>query len=315
MCGRRRTSLAAEVLDLLGHLVDKSLVVVDDRGPARPATGCWRRSASTPPSASAEAGEVEATRRRHRDFFLALADHALADLSFFWDAWRWLPRVRADHESFWTAPEWSRAVGEHEPCLRLAVALSYYWFLEGVFEGRAWLEWALAETADRPPTPVRVRGLVALAFVILPGGEGDRAVALLHDARVLAEAIGDVSGGGMAREVSGVLTYWRGDFDAAEELLEEARRRFEAEGSAGGTWACGFDLGWLALAKGDHARARVELERSLEVSRSSGSEDLIAHSLGGWPRLSPWPGTTSRPNGWPTRPSRWRGVWACASSW
>ncbi len=137
----------------------------------------------------------------------------------------------------------------------------------------------LEEAAGRPPTTVRVRGLVCLAFLVLPRGEGDRAVALLEEARAVAEAIGDVTGAGMACEVFGVLKYWRGEVDAAEELLEEARRRFDAEDCVGGAWACRFDLGWLALAKGDHLRARIELERSLELSRSSGSEDLIAHSL------------------------------------
>ncbi len=270
--------VAAEVLDILGHLVDKSLVVVEERGnEAR-----YRLLETVRQYAAerlSEAGEVEASRRRHRDFFLALADQALADLSFFWDARRWLPRVRADHDNFWAALEWSRGVGETEPCLRFSVALSYYWFLEGVFEGRAWLEWALDAEAAAPPTPVRVRGLVALAFVVLPRGEGDRVLALLEEAQTLAEEIGDSSGGGMAREVLGILTYWRGDFDAAEQLLEEARRRFDAEDCVGGSWACGFDLGYLAMAKGDHRRARAEFERSMEVSRAAGSEDLIAHSL------------------------------------
>lgn len=269
--------LAGEVLDILGHLVDKSLVVVEDRG-----NEVRYRLLETVRQYAAErlgaAGEVQATRRRHRDFFLALADTALADLSFWWDARRWLPRVRADHDNFWAALEWSRAVGEPDPCLRLAVALSYYWFLEGVFEGRNWLEWGLDEAAE-PPTPTRVRGLVCLAFLILPRGEADRAVALLEEARALAEAIGDVTGGGMASQVFGVLKYWRGEFDAAEELLEEARRRFDAEDCVAGAWACRFDLGWLALAKGDHQRAGVEFERAVELSRSSGSEDLIAHSL------------------------------------
>jgi tetratricopeptide (TPR) repeat protein len=269
---------AGEVLDILRHLVDKSLVVVEDRR-----NDVRYRLLETVRQYAAErlgeAGEVEATRRRHRDFFLALADSPVADLSFFWDARRWLPRVRVDHDNFWAALEWSRAVGEPDCCLRLAEALSYYWFLEGIFEGRAWLEWGLEAAAGRPPTPVLVRGLVCLAFVILPRGERDRAVALLEEARALAESIGDVTGGGMACEVFGVLKYWRGEFDAAEELLEEARRRFDAEDCVGGAWACRFDLGWLALAKGDHQRARVELERSLELSRTSGSEDLIAHSL------------------------------------
>jgi predicted ATPase/class 3 adenylate cyclase len=269
---------AAEVLEVLGHLVDKSLVVAEHRS-----NEVRYRLLETVRQYAAErlgdAGEVEATRRRHRDFFVASADHALADLSFFWDGRRWLPRVRADHDNFWTALEWSRAAGEPESCLRFSVALSYYWFLEGVFAGKTWLEWALEETAGLPPAPVRIRGLVALAFVVLPRGEGDRAVALLEEARSLAETIGDITGGGMAREVLGVLKYWRGEVDAAKELLEEARRRFDGEDCDCGAWACGFDLGYLAMAKGDQQRARAEFEQALEVSRSSGSEDLIAHSL------------------------------------
>jgi predicted ATPase/DNA-binding SARP family transcriptional activator len=268
----------AEVLDVIGHLVDKSLVVPEHRQDE-----VRYRLLETVRQYAAErladAGEAVAARGRHRDFYGALADDALSDLSFFWDARRWLPRVRADHDNFWAALEWSKAAGEPESCLRFSVALSYYWFLEGIYAGKTWLEWALDETAGSPPASVRVRGLVALAFVVLPRGEGDRAVALLEEARALADTTGDVTGGAMAREVLGLLTYWRGEFDAAREFLEEARRRFETEGCFPGTWACGFDLGYLAMAEGDRPRARVELERALEISRSSGSEDLIAHSL------------------------------------
>ena len=267
-----------EVLDVLGHLVDKSLVVAEHRR-----NDVRYRLLETVRQYAAErlgeAGETEATRRRHRGFFVSLADDALADLSFFWDTRRWLRRVRADHDNFWAALEWSRADGEAGSCLRFSVALSYYWFLEGVFAGKAWLEWALEETKGDAPAPLRVRGLVALAFVILPRDKGDRTVALLEEALALAEAIGDVKGGGMAREVFGLLLYSRGEFDTARMFLEEARRRFDAEDYFAGTWACGFDLGYLALAEGDRPRARAELEGALEVSRSLGSEDLIAHSL------------------------------------
>ncbi|MCA1843194.1 MAG: AfsR/SARP family transcriptional regulator, partial [Actinobacteria bacterium] len=263
---------ATEVLDVLGHLVDKSLVVAEHRQHAV-RYGLLETVRQYAAERLGEAGEAEDTRRRHCHFFVSLADDALDDLSFFWDTRRWLHRVRADHDNFWAALEWSRAAGEADSCLRFSVALSYYWFLEGVFAGRTWLEWALEETSGASPTPARVRGLAVLGFVGLPRGKNDRAVALLEEAQALAEAIGDVKGAGMAREVLGLLLYGRGEFDAARQFLEEARRRFEAERCFAGTWACWFDLGYLALAEGDRLQARAELERALGVSRTLGSED------------------------------------------
>ena len=55
------TSDMLDVTGLLGSLVDKSLVVAEPAGPPC-ATGCWRRSASSPPNASPR--PAERSRRR-----------------------------------------------------------------------------------------------------------------------------------------------------------------------------------------------------------------------------------------------------------
>lgn len=83
----------------------------------------------------------------------------------------------------------------------------------------------------------------------------------------------------MACHFLGVLHYGSDDFDQADTLLDEARRRFESEKCTAGLWGCRYDLGWLALASCHHDRAADEFERALQIGRSAGSEDLVAHSL------------------------------------
>jgi non-specific serine/threonine protein kinase len=268
--------LAGDVLGRLGALVDKSLVVVEHVGDeAR-----FRLLETIRTYAAerlADTGESEAVRRRHRDFYLSLADATHDDLSFWWDTHRWLARVRIDDDNFRAALAWSRAAGEPDACLRLAVALSYYWVLAGTPDGATWLEWSLGATDASGPA--RVRGLACHAFFLLERGDEPPATKLLNDARSLADAIDDPTGAGLASQFLGVLHYGRGDFDEAATLLHEARRRFEHERCTAGTWGCHYDLGWLAVALGDHDHAADEFERALAIGRSTGSEDLIAHSL------------------------------------
>jgi non-specific serine/threonine protein kinase len=266
-----------DVLDLLGHLVDKSLVVGDEQG-----TQARYRLLETVRQYGAErlaeAGETRVTRRRHRDFFLAMADATHDDLSFWWDTRDWLARVRSDDDNFRAALEWSAAAAEPDACLRLDVALSYYWVLEGVAGSATRFERGLGQSVPAM-TPIRIRGLSCLAFFVAQSGDSDWALDLLGEARTLADQIGDTMGAGFACELLGGLHSDRGEFEEAERLLDEARRRFETADCVAGAWGCRYDRGWLALARGDHRRAAIEFEAALELGRRCESADLTAHSL------------------------------------
>jgi tetratricopeptide (TPR) repeat protein len=266
-----------DVLDLLGHLVDKSLVVFDPLG----AEARYRLLETVRQYAAerlTEAGEAPATHRRHRGFFLAFANATHHDLSFWWDTRGWLARVRIDRDNFGTALEWSWTAGEPDECLRLAVALSYYWILDGGVDARQWLQRSLDATVGEA-SPARVRGLACLAVIAAQAGEPTRAVALLDDARTLAARIDDVTGGGLACELLGGLRSEADDFEPAEQLLNEAGRRFQSANCLAGQWGCHYDLGWVAVARGDPGRAAEEFEQALTLGRRCGSEDLIAHAL------------------------------------
>ena len=63
-------------------------------------------------------GELEAVRRRHAEYYLALAERAAAASAP--DQVGWLNRLEPEHANLLRALEWAVERGEHEIGLRLA---------------------------------------------------------------------------------------------------------------------------------------------------------------------------------------------------
>src|SRR5262249_2891874 len=92
----------------------------------------------------ADSGELEATARRHAEFFLALAEAAEPHLQGAAQN-EWLARLEAEHDNLRAALAWALAHGRVELALRPAWALGRFWLMHGhLREGRRWLEQALA---------------------------------------------------------------------------------------------------------------------------------------------------------------------------
>jgi predicted ATPase/DNA-binding XRE family transcriptional regulator len=146
VCGE---GLDDEVLDLLTHLVDKSLVVVEQETEA----ARYRLPETIRQYARDklyEAGEAEKIRDRHLELFIQFAEIAEPKLRSA-EQIEWLERVETEHDNLRTALAWSLESGNSESALRLAGALGYFWELRGVGEGYNWLNEALA-LAEREPS-------------------------------------------------------------------------------------------------------------------------------------------------------------------
>lgn len=107
---------------------------------------------------STAAREFDALRRRHAEFYVALAERAEPELrgarqreSF--------ARLLADEGNFRAAMTWALELGEFDLALRLAGAQWMFWRWAGMFvEGRTWLDAALAGGTDSP-LQARLQGL------------------------------------------------------------------------------------------------------------------------------------------------------------
>ena len=137
----------ARVLDLLSSLVDKSLVMVEEReGEVR------YRMLETIGQYGMEklegSGEAEMTRERHAMYYLALAGEAEPELLGVHQE-AWLGRLEEEHDNLRAVLDWALENGEADLGLRIAGVLGAFWLVRGrLSEGRRWLEAALG-----PPLP------------------------------------------------------------------------------------------------------------------------------------------------------------------
>jgi len=213
-----------EILELLGRLVEQSLVVV------RTDTEGLRYGMLEPVRQYAlerlgESGEAAAMRERHAQYFLALAETAKSELRGP-EAVAWLDRIDHQHDNLREALGWAREVNDLETGLRLSGELCCFWWRRGYLgEGRRWVEGFISEDPDvGQPTFGLARagalyGAGALAF-----GQGDlvRATELFEEGLTLYRELGDEVGVANVLVELGQVARAQGDYDRAATLSEES---------------------------------------------------------------------------------------------
>ena len=272
--------LGFPVLDIISHLVEKSLVLAEE------SEGVVRyRLLETLRDYGAdrldEANEAEATERRHRDFFLALADDRWKQTSGAPAVWArpWTRGGEIEQHNFRAALEWSLARGEHPAATRMLGAVWLHWWYAGQIDLRDWLERTLPEH-ERSVDPHQWQLLIALALMVEEDGDGPRAVALAREALTVAEQLGDRSAVALTHVLLGIRLLARGDRAEAQRMLEIALAEHRASDVPAGLGFGHHDLGWIALGDGDIARAKAHFEQSVEAGmEDQGGSTLRVHSL------------------------------------
>ena len=269
---------AEEVLDLLARLVDKSLVSV--RGHGREARYHLLETVRQYAGEElVEAGAEEDARRRHRDYYLAMARRHLGEGDQFNEA-LWLIRIDLFYDNLRAALDWSKTNNDAEACVVLVHMLATYWTMGGYYvEGRAWLEQALALAAPTA-TLERIRLMNALGFLVMQQGEMDMSLSLHSEALALARETGEIGEMGVGAFFVGARVLHRGEVERAAQLLEEARSCLGTVGSTEGMAWCEMMLGWVGVAADDRDGAAAHFAAALELGQPS-SFNLRAHALGG----------------------------------
>ncbi|MBV9414451.1 MAG: hypothetical protein JO363_05685, partial [Solirubrobacterales bacterium] len=137
---------AADVLDLLAILIDRSLVQVVDH-PQEPR---YRLLVTVRQYAAAklwDGPEAPTVSWRHAEFFVGLAARAKSGLGGT-DQLAWLERLEADHDNFGAALDWLLAESVEDGA-RLASLLWPFWYRRGFYrEAQMWFEQALARGGE-----------------------------------------------------------------------------------------------------------------------------------------------------------------------
>jgi predicted ATPase/class 3 adenylate cyclase/Flp pilus assembly protein TadD len=281
-----------DVLGLLGQLVDKSLVLAEDHG-GEPR---YRLLATVNRYAAVRlegAGETEAVREWHRDWYLSFVEQAEAVLGGPRQR-EWLQRLEADHDNLRVALDWSLTYGDTQEALRLAGALARFWSVYGhITEGRRWLIAALGMTgtADKP---VRAKALAGAASLAFRQADYSQAEALARESLAIYRQSHNRAGEGRSLSILGAVARERGDYEQARALYEESLALSRALEDSRGVALGLSSLGMVALDQGEYARARLLSEEGLALFRTLGNTRGMAGALNTLGQLAQFEGEPAR---------------------
>ncbi|WP_307786270.1 BTAD domain-containing putative transcriptional regulator [Streptomyces clavuligerus] len=293
VCGGDGGVAAEDVLMLLAHLVDRSLVVAADTAEG-PRYRLLESVAEYCRERLREAGDTGPVLR-HRRHYRQLAER-VGGLLVTGEQRRWLELLDVEHGNLRVAlagavrEAAAGTEGADEEALRFAGALAWYWFLRGrLREGLSHLGMALDATAGLPGGPAGGGAGPDGADPVAGGGSAARAVALAWHAgfmalsgdtaddgprRRAAEALGQ--GGdapvdrARARWFLGFVECDFGDLALSEELVGSALDTFEELGDRWGTAAALGTRAKHAMVRGDLAALRRDGERSAALFQEIG---------------------------------------------
>ncbi|TWP52784.1 AfsR/SARP family transcriptional regulator [Lentzea tibetensis] len=211
------------VFDAVDGLVDKSVLVREEReGIARYRLLETVRQYGQ--SKLREEGDERQLRRRHRDWYLDIAEEGERD----WFSERQaatVGRMAVEQGNIRAALEFSLTTpGETELGIRLAGTLWFYWVGCGrLAEGRHWLNWALSlETA---PSEARCKALWVNGYVATLQGNTAAVASLVRECNDEATLLGDDSALAYGLYVLGAAAVFDDDLDTGAKLLEQAYTR------------------------------------------------------------------------------------------
>ena len=250
-------------------------------------------------------GDGDAVRRRHADFYVALADEA-GDGLLGPDQLAWLERLDAELDNIRAALNWAAATGEAEIGLRIAAPLWRFWNLRNrEREARERLEQLLSTGSATPAT--RATGQSAIAGMAQWQGDGEairrmceasipvhrqvgndrwlvltlgllvtsalgtgdieEASALSRDALAVARSAGDRTAESYGLAWTSIVLAARGRLAEAESTFEEAVRLAREVGNLRSVGSWSMTLAGFALIRDDRSNARRLFEESLAVHR------------------------------------------------
>jgi predicted ATPase len=258
-----------EVVALLSRLIDKSLVHVEEgRGDRR-----YRLLETVRQYAAErleEAGERQALERRHRDWYVELAESDPTPLGDLPTRDR-LQRLDLERDNLRAALA-SALAEDPQLALRLAVALWRFWLMRGYLaEGYRWLAASLAAAPES--TAVRGRALLAACVIGLRRGVPVHIHEFAAESVAIFREIEDRGGMFDAVEISAAYRAIVSPAQDVELLVREHEALIADDLPAARPpmWAA-HTRGIAAWFRREYGPAREQLETALEHSGALGAE-------------------------------------------
>jgi predicted ATPase/DNA-binding CsgD family transcriptional regulator len=259
--------LPVDVLNGLASLVDKSLVQQRATAAGEPRFVMLETLHEFAWERLIESGEAEAVRRRHADYFVALAERAEPELHLSGQQ-RWSLLLEIERDNLQSALEWSLR-GDIALGLRLAGALWWHWFTYGYHvEGYQWTQ-KLLPRMDEAPAALHPKFMVAVGRMALLQSDLAGAKRLLHQALEVARKLDDKRQAAWALVFNSLIVW--GELDEAKACAEEGLSLFRELDDQPGMASAFNALGEIARVNGQDDDARRSYEAAIAIAEQTGN--------------------------------------------
>ncbi|MFL5756945.1 MAG: tetratricopeptide repeat protein [Chloroflexota bacterium] len=278
--------IAGDAMDLLGTLVDQSLVRTSDTD-GEPRFSMLETIREFARERLAETGNGARIAEEHARWFRDLAETLRPTLTRL-EGPANLDRLEREHPNVRAALAWSIEHDDAATAQRLVGALWRFWHLRGhIVEGHEAATAALA-MGGATDDAVRSRALVALGGLAYWRGQFDATTALYEQAVTLARRAASDAAFADAACNHGMMLAFNGRTTEAFELLEESEAAFLAAGDQAGLAPVLFGRGYTLAVSGRLPEARETSLRAAEVASRFGEvfwEGTCLHAVGQCERL------------------------------
>jgi tetratricopeptide (TPR) repeat protein len=295
------------MLDLLTHLSDKSLVNVERAQGQETRYRMLETIRQFAREKLIESGEEAALKQRHLDYYVQLAECAEPELVGP-DQFAWFDRLEAELDNIRSAMDWS-LIADVENGLRLASALRWFWSNSmHISESNEYLSRLLRPFIPQVATlATRAKALAVQSELMYLRAELPQSQQLAEESLALCRTAGDEQGETLALLMLARAFFFQGQTKEAQqlfegclalsrvhsepiraaealywlsycephwrprriELLEEAQAIFRAHGHWMGVSNTLNELTTVATRQGDYALARRRLNESLNLTQRS----------------------------------------------
>jgi predicted ATPase len=280
-----------QVMDILGALVDSSLVRPQTRG-GEPRFALLETIREYALERLRERGDWVQARDRHAAYFLALAGPADADLTGAGQL-AWLDRLETEHDNLWAAMSWLAGHGPLEQAVQLSLVTWRFWWLRGHAAEYARVgDDFVSGSKDMPPYQ-QAMALTQAGAVLAANGDLARGRQLFEQSLPLYRQASENLGVILNAIVLAALGRFAGvsqDYVGASRLLDESQavlRGLRDEDLAGydrlqhrlaAVLVDNF-LGQVRLAQGDNDAAAQLIADGLAVARRAQDRISLLVSL------------------------------------
>ena len=270
------------VLDLHSQLVNRSLVEMDAERGRRIGQTRYRMLGIMQEYARNHLGEQERveTQLRHQDYFLALAEESMRQLTGP-EQNTWAMRLEAEHDNLRAALD--RYTGEGSNvllALQMAGALGRFWYVRGCWsEGRNLLMEILAHPDTQKRTEFRARALDWTGWLAYLQGDFKQALTVLEESLNIWRELGNSMGIAQTLNNLGAVAKDQGNYEQACSYHQESLTIRRKYGDRRSIAVSLHNLGEVYLSQEDYGKARASFEESLSIFKEVGYTMGVADSL------------------------------------